>query len=620
MFRDGLILYGGPRGETLSQIAQLELTESWDFCAGRLIMAEGSLVQMIDLVQGNHWSQAIGADGEVVHSDVLWGREGKHLLYFRVTQNDAARRVELRALDSSTGAVIATRDLADGIRATPLYYDDVQNEVSLVVQGEKGESKALEVVSLQQDDSAASYPVRGRLPVSLDRDAHQVAYLALNKTSVCTQEVSNEDSAQCTALPEGQMPTSYAWSSRGDQLALMLQPQPGGDAGAPSDAGLWVLSLDDRNLHQVLAHEGPMSEVLGWSPADEMILARHSGGDIPDHVYLIRPDGGDRRILPSSERIIPLGWMPSRAPNAPEVQLDPWVVRFASQAADAQALADTTAQWLATTEAQSDTELTKLLRDYVETAGWQTDLAGPQVVRVSEGLHVAQLPPLAIYVCEQGRAYAIASGHLIQDVRQDGDHLGMIYATIGASSVNPDFVLAERDAQGWRVAWTPQGQRYWIATDGEISFVSQRLNRLVVRGSSFGLDLDGGDPFRECHACLHRWLQAEWVRTDSTYTLAMEGAASKPRDEVLWALTDRTPYAVLHETIRRMRIGKSATELADAQAQTHLRELGLLDPQRVLVGEQETAETVIFSDLETEKRYRAEVRQGRLVSVTRMAG
>ena len=56
-------------------------------------------------------------------------------------------------------------------------------------------------------------------------------------------------------------------------------------------------------------------------------------------------------------------------------------------------------------------ELTQQLYRYVQASGVPLDLAGPQVLRIGDGIHLVQLPPLTIYICDQGRAYPIASGH-----------------------------------------------------------------------------------------------------------------------------------------------------------------------------------------------------------------
>jgi len=618
MARDTSILYGGLRGEDVQQIAELELAEVWAFQRGRLALAQGSLVQMVDLVGGTDWSRRLDQDG-MVDTDILWGSEGRFLLHIAVVESDEGHRSTLRVLDAETGSILGARALEDGTVPSALRYDDADDRVFLAMQGEAGELVEVSVVYVLGEKEAASYPVAGRLPGSLDREGEQFAYVSRDAKAVCLQELGPETPRRCVTLPLGQLPTSYAWSNDGDMLAIMLQANPAATIAQPQDAGLWTLSKADLTLRQVLAHEGSMSAVMNWSPDDDMILARHSGGSIPDHVYLIRPDGGDRRIVPSSERMLPLGWMPTRRPDARELELDPWPMRFAAYGQNAQGLANVTARWLALIEPDSDDQLSERLQEYVRASGWQPDLAGPEVVHVDEGLYVVYLPPQAIYVCEGGSAYAIASGQLIQAVGYQGDRLALIHATIGASSVSPAFVLAERDAESWRVAWTPQGQRYWIATDGEIGFASEGLDRLTVRGSSFGLEPAPGDAFRECHACVHRWLQAEWVRAGDGYGLANEEIVTMPRDDALWALTERTPYAVLHETLRRLRLDESVSDLADAKAVEQAVALGLMEPGRLFVGEEETAETVVFSDLASGARYVAEVRQGRLTSIARAA-
>jgi len=615
MARDGNILVGDLRGEDPTPIAQVELGEGWALRSDRLAMAQGGLVQMIDLVHGTHWETNLEAADAVVQVEVMWGQAGRNLLLTIITQQDDGPRTVLQAISGDTGASITAYTLPEETLATVLSFDDETNTAWVLVHSEKEELGELLVIPLEDPAAVRSYAIDGRSPVALQAETGQLAYLAPAGDSVCLRTIEQNDE-QCAALPGGGLPTSLAWSADGQQLAVMLQPQSADDEVAAGDAGLWLFSIADGEFRQVIAHQGAMSSVLGWAPDDEMILARHSGGAIPDHVYLIRPDGGDRRILPGSERIVPLGWISLRATDAPEIELDTWLSSFASQAADAQTLADTTARWLAIIESQDDAELTQQLYRYVQASGVPMDLAGPQVWRIGDGIHLVQLPPLTIYVCDQGRAYPIASGHRIQDARLEGDLLAVIHATIGASSVNPDFVLAERGAQGWQVAWTPQGQRHWIATDGEIRFAEGSGDRLVVRGSSFTLEPAPGDPFRQCHACVHRWFEATWVRSANTYTLLGGGSGSD--DEILWALTERTPYAVLHRALVRLRTDQSVDALVSSGAKGQIEALGLLKAQLVLVAEEETDESVIFADLDTGTEYRATVRQEQVVSVSRL--
>jgi len=611
MARDGNILVGDLRGKEATSVAQVELADAWDLSRGRLAMAQGGLVQMIDLVHGDHWETSLQQGMAAVQLDVLWGETGQDLLLTVTIEDGETPRTVLQAIDGNTGASLATHLLPEATRATVLAFFDERDTVWAVVHAEKEELGSLQVISLVDGTVDSSYALAGRQPMALHPATGQLAYLAADQDALCVG-TPDQTSIPCLPLPKGQLPTSYAWSEDGQELALMLQPQPGGDQAVSNDAGLWLYTVSDGELRQVIAHQGSMSRVLGWAPDDEMILARHSGGTIPDHVYLIRPDGGDRRILPGSDRIVPLGWIPPRASDASDITLDPWLTSFSAQAADARALADTTARWLATTEEQDDEALSRQLRAYVQASGQPLELAGPQVYTVAEGIHLVQLPPLTIYVCDHGSAFPIASGHRIQQARLEGDLLAVVHATIGASSVNPDFVLAQRADEQWQVAWTPQGQRYWIATDGEIGFVDGTIDRLFVRGSSFTLEPGPGDPFRQCHACLHRWFETIWVRSGTSYALA----GGESDDDLLWTLTQRTPYAVLHQALVRLRSGQSDTPLVTADARRQAEALGLLEPELILTAEEETGETVVFADLDTGTRYRATIRDEQLVSVS----
>lgn len=611
MARDGNILVGDLRGEEATSVAQIELADAWDLNRGRLAMAQGGLVQMIDLVHGNHWETSLDQGVAAVQLDVLWGQTGRDLLLIVTVEDGETPRTMLQTVDGDTGATLSTYHLPDATRATVLGFFDDRNTVWAAVHTGENDLANLQVISLADGTADRSYALAGRQPMALHSATGQLAYLAADQDALCVG-TPNQADIPCLPLPEGQLPTSYAWSEDGQGLAIMLQPQSGDDQIVSSDAGLWLYTVSDGELRQVIADQGSMSRVLGWAPDAEMILARHSGGTIPDHVYLIRTDGGDRRILAGSDRIIPLGWIPPRAPDASDITLDTWLSSFSAQAADARTLADTAARWLAVAEERDDEALTRQLRAYVQASGQPLDLAGPQVHTVAEGVHLVQLPPLTIYVCDHGSAFPIASGHRIQQARLAGDLLAVVHATIGASSVNPDFVLAQRADDGWQVAWTPQGQRHWIATDGEIGFADGTIDRLSVRGSSFTLEPAPSDPFRQCHACLHRWFEATWVRSGTSYALS----GGEADDALLWTLTQRTPYAVLHQALVRLRSDQSDTPLVTADARRQAEALGLLEPELILTAEEETGETVVFADLDAGTRYRATVRNEQVVSVS----
>lgn len=139
------------------------------------------------------------------------------------------------------------------------------------------------------------------------------------------------------------------------------------------------------------------------------------------------------------------------------------------------------------------------------------------------------------------------------------DDLGVIFAHVGASSINPAFVLLRRQAAGgWEPLWSPIGQREWACTDGFISFMGEGLSRLQLMGSSFALDSGADAVFSECHACPHRTLIGVWERQGSEYIRRSALPPDAPRAERLWEMTEPSPYASLYEFTRRLRAGDQA--------------------------------------------------------------
>jgi len=224
---------------------------------------------------------------------------------------------------------------------------------------------------------------------------------------------------------------------------------------------------------------------------------------------------------------------------------------------------------------------------------------------------------MSIHLLESGRAQLAATGDLILDARREGDDLGLVYGVIGASAVQPGYVVYRRSADGtWGPLWTPQGQREWITTDGVIRFVGPGLEKLWVAGSSFGLDYEEDIIFSECHACPHRRLVATWTRQDDVYVRDTELPGNATRAEILWEMTERSAYALLHECLRRLRHGESVEELvAGPDVLAQIEELGLLDQGLRLIAEEERVDDALFADAERRCQMHAMIRGGRIVRV-----
>ena len=128
-------------------------------------------------------------------------------------------------------------------------------------------------------------------------------------------------------------------------------------------------------------------------------------------------------------------------------------------------MSDLVAEFVTAQVQTGDEELSRQVTDYLRQADWQLDAAGATVKRISEGLFLAQLPPISIYVLDGGHAQAVASGQLIIDGRLESDRLGLIFGlAAGGDTLQPAFVLLRRQVDG---TWKPvkAAGAYGAATD-----------------------------------------------------------------------------------------------------------------------------------------------------------
>jgi len=410
---------------------------------------------------------------------------------------------------------------------------------------------------------------------------------------------------------------SHIWSPDDSQVAFILRE--GGPYDEPAEAkGIWLLDTATLETVQIMEEASTESYLVGWTPDASHLIGYHREAEGASYYYAVRPDGGDRRILPVKPEATLLGWMPYLGQQAvADIELDTWRMRFLDAGDSANAVADTVADYVAASGSTDSAELSQRVTDYLVQAGWETGLAGPQVTYISGDLYIAQLPPFAIYTLQSGRASKVADGHLVLDARQKDGDLGVIFGLIGANSVQPAFALLRQDDAGnWFPIWTAMGQRDWIATDGEIRFAGEGLDRIEVAGSSFGLDIADDLVFSECHACPHRRLKATWVRQGDGYVRETTLAADAAQAEIYWEMTVRTPYAILYEVLRRLRQGLPAEELVSQPSViSKLEDYGLIDTDLKLAAEAELANGVRFTDLGAEKRYTALTKDGKLLHV-----
>lgn len=623
----GIIYRGDYLGREVSEVASVPQLEAWDFAEGMLAIARGRSLEIIDLYRGSLYGAQIETEADVAYSQVLWSTSGKSLLYATTVSaaegqdtSSTGRHVDIRVL-AFEGSELGQIRINDVTAINPLYYDDVLGRVLLVPMGSDGALNRVEYRDLDTGEVVASMTIAGQNEVLVSPDGRYLLTESFDeagaKLNIYDLGAEGGVSSKSWAHPKGTFSVSHVWSPDGRYVAYLLQE------GSPSDPrrslGVWRYELANEQARQILEESSLASSLVGWTPGGTYIIGHHRGEGGVTYFYAIRPDGGDRQILGLGADAHILGWMQPVQKAVPKVVVDAWHVRFMDAEKDPQLMADLAAQFIVA-HAEEDTDtVAQQLAKYMRESGWPLRGDQPKIIRLTDDLAVAQLPPFSIHVLYQGAAQLLANGDVLLDARLQGDDLGIIFGWLDGNAVQPAFLLSRHQPDGSFVpVWTPQGQRDWIVTDGEIVFVGEGLNILQVRGSSFGLDVGEDAIFVECRACPHRWLSARWVRDGDRYLRQTEVDVGASLIEVLWSMTERRPYAILYETLRRLRQEASADKVASAKAIEQAKTLGLLDPTMRLVAEEETKDSVRFSDVQREVWYLAQVKGGTLVRIERL--
>jgi hypothetical protein len=604
--------------------------ESSDFYEGLLAIAQGRNVDILDLRQGTLNSFQVQTTGQVDYAEVRWGSMGKTLLHLALVVDASAetfgRSVELRVISPQDGAELGKIVEPDVSGVTVLRYDEALGRILLVPRGPDPSFAEIEYYDAREGQLVGAFPAKGDGEATVSPDGRYLLTERLGDqgAQLVLYDLSKgrDTPPQTWRHPEGSHSVSHVWSPDGRYVAYLLREGRTFSDESTQGLGLWVLDIASMQAKKILEEPATASSLVGWTPDGAYIVGHHRGEAQDEYCYMVRPGGGDRRVLALGPQAEVLGWMPmGQATSVPKVVIDPWRARFLSTVDDPAAMAEVVAQFVAAQDKATDEALSQQVREYLERAGWQLDLAGPSVKRLARGIAVAQLPPLAIHVLEAGHAQLVASGHLILDARLEGDDLGLIFGVIGASSVQPAYVLLCRQGDAtWAPLWTPQGHRDWIATDGEIAFAGKGPSTLQVSGSSFGLDVGEDEVFSECHACPHRKLVAKWLRRGDTYVRQTKLKADAPLADILWEMTEREPYAIVYECLRRLRRDLPVDELvSDKSVPSQFKDLGLLGKDVRLIAEEETTHGVLFSEATSQKRFRATVENRRVMHVERVS-
>ena len=619
--------YLGAEPEEVASVLQLE---AYDFFSGSLAIARGLDVEVIDLNRSLLQGIEVEVEGEVTYADVLWSTTGRSLLYVATVQDDAAatgRRVELRAL-AMDGAEFGRTTLDDATGANVLRYDDVQGQVLLIPLGDSASfsradlhdlatGEVVQTMSISGEGQAIASP-DGRYLLTQWLAPDEGASVAVYDLSPDTQGTARQWKHPTQPGQEGTFGDSHVWSHDGRYVAYMLRE--GSISETPTSLGVWVLDVSTMEATEILVEDGVSSTLVAWSPDDAYIIGHRRSQEGDAFFYAVRPDGGERHILGLEPDSSILGWMTTVGEPVRRVVVDPWKLRFLDAAGDAASVPGIVAEFVSA-EAELDSEALSLrVGGYLQQAGLSPELVQPTVMRLSEELSLAQLPDFAIYALDKGQASPLVRGDVLLDARLDGDAIGLVFGVVGASSVQPAYSLFRRNDEGaWTSIWLPQGQRDWIATDGEIRFAGEGTSVLEVRGSSFGLDLAEDQVFVECHACPHRWLTGTWVRTDDAYVRKTELPPDAALSDIHWEMTERDAYAIVNESLRRMRRGLPTQGLVTGTSVLEqARSLDLLEPGVRLIADIMDSDSVRFASGEEQAPFIASIADGQLVSIARV--
>ncbi len=594
--------------------------ENWAYRDGILATTQGRAIELIDLNAGRLRSLQVDTPSDIDYAEVLWGSSGRallHVAWLADAGEGAGRAVELHALSAEDGAWMGVLrlEVAGGLRA--LRYDDVAERVTLILYDVDGAFDAVTTWSLADGARPSVLAVQGTGDAVISPDGARllVQQRAEGGSRLVLYDSQSGDALQTWDQPD-QHSVEHIWAPDGSRIACLLRS--GADASDPESQGLGMWVLDARSGERRLVVEEPSvaASLVSWSPTGDDILGYHRGESGDAFAYVIRADGSNRRILSLPENARVIGWMPTPgADSVPQIVVDPWRARFIDAAGDSQATANLVAEIVGVQSEVDDAALLSQVTGYLREAGWSLGEPGPSLKRIDTSTFVMQLPPANVYVIQPHRAQVVASGHMVLDARLVGDDLGLVYGVLWDGNVQPAFVLLRRNAEGlWQTLWLPQGQRDWIATDGEIVLAGEGLDLVRVSGSSFGLDEEGG-AFGECRACPHRQFVADWERRDDAYVRRSSLPADAPLSAVLWEMTSPTPYGVLYEAVRRLRSGEPLEDLADAAVIAQMRTAGLDQAATRLLAEEERADVVRFAVAESAVRYVATVQDGRVTAL-----
>jgi len=612
---DETLYRGGELGEDPQQVGLVPRLEAWDWHDGLLAMASAVDLMLLDLNRGTLSQPDLALGQDVLTAEALWGQDGERVVA-ALTLGDpqaptSGRRVQLLSLDGE-GTLGSQTTLYDLLGVQLLRFESEEDRVWLIPLAAEGELEKVECYDLASGKLIDSRPISGQGEACLSPDGQFLVTQTMVKGQSALQifDLQAEGQVRPRVWEHANDATALdpLWSPDSGSLAYLLVKGSGQEAVA---TGLWLLDLEKMRATQVIADTPIGSELVCWMPDGDRLVGFHRGQEGGSYLYVVRPDGGGLQILGIDASATILGWMAEPKEAVPPVEVDLWQRRFLDAAQDPEALVALVATYVEEGAARGAEALVDEMASYL---GLPPEEA-PILEQIGSGTFLLEWAS-SIHLLQSGASQPVSRGHLVEARRQD-DRVGLILAIDLMGARQQAFMLlGTDDANEWRVAWMPQGRADWIATDGEIGFGGEGLESLVVRGSSFGLDVGKDEVFVECHDCPHRWFTATWRAENEAYVRETTLGENASRHDMLWEMTEPSAYAVTYEALRRMRLDEPLDALIEkAEVVEQAKALGLDDADNRLVVIEAGETQVRFEDLEGETQYVATVRSDRLVSL-----
>ena len=616
---NGNLVVGGAFGESAEAIASLFSFDAADIQNSRVAIVHNKTVQLYDLASGDITTIILPIEGDILASNIAWSQDASSAICAVTSLSEGSETSEQLAtlflLEPDENSPTATFPTTENLLEI-IGYDG--STISCLASGRGLLPRVITI-----DLAAGMYlqdPVvetEGALAASND-----LAYLLTSELTTDANIVTAYDMLTGSPLdivdlelePDLEI-ASIAWSPDASQFAYILRERRQNTNQDVVGLGLWIYDLGTQTNRQILDEDGAESRVVTWDPEGDYVLVEHVGLDGTYYYYAIRTDGSDRRFIVVPDDTTVLGWATGLNDITIQIQSNNWESQFLQTAGDIDETVQVVARFVAESGETDDIVLSEQLADYLTAANWEQGISATSIILLDDGVAAAHLPNSWIGILDEGNATRVANSDLIIDARLQNDRIGLIYGTIGASAVQPSFVLLHKDAGEWITEWTPQGQRDWITTDGSIAFVGEGIDTIQVTGTTFGITIEP-DIFDECHVCAHRDLASLWLRSADGYERDTDLSEDASFAEAVLEMTAPSSYATVYNVFSRIAQGQSIEGLvANSGITQTIEALELGDEGKRLIPEITPDDIVQVYDPDSNDTYAVQVENGIITAI-----